>query len=618
VGVTPYPPLADYALIGDCRSAALVSRGGSIDWACLPRFDSGSTFGRLLDWERGGHCAFEPEGEVDATFREYMGETLVLVTRFRSGGGEARLIDLIAIPGGDLEDERRHLLRIVEGESGSLDFRVRVEPRFDYGEIAPWIRHHAPGVFSAIGGDDGLVVRGDVELEPTSDRALEGRCSVRPGERRRLSLTFERPERIDAEAPQPADSSELDGELDRTVAWWREWAGNIRVEGPDAPGARRSALVLKALSYAPTGALAAAATTSLPESPDGERTWDYRFTWIRDSALSARSFARLGCEDEADAFRRFVERTAAGSAGDLRILYGVGGERRLPEVELGHLEGWRGARPVRIGNGASGQTQLDALGQLVDQSWRWHQRGHSPDDDYWRFILDLVDTAAERWRDPDAGIWEWRGEPKHFVHSKVLCWTAVDRGLRLAEECMRKAPERRWREARDEIREAIESEGYDEDRGVFVQAFGEKDLDSALLRLPTVEFVDWADERMVRTADAIRDELSLGGLLRRYANDDGLEGKEGAFLACSFWLTEVYARQGRLDEAREVFDRTVATANGLGLFSEEYEPDTGEMLGNFPQALTHLSHIEAVIALTEAGASEAEGVSPSPSRVAAP
>jgi GH15 family glucan-1,4-alpha-glucosidase len=294
--VTPYPPLADYALIGDCRAAALVSRAGSIDWACLPRFDSGSAFGRLLGWERGGHCVVEPEGDVDATFREYLDETLVLVTRFRAGGGEARLIDLLAVPNGDLEDERRHLLRIVEGERGSLDFRVRVEPRFDYGEIAPWIRHHAPGVFSAIGGDDGLVVRGDVELEPTGDRALEGRVSVRPGERRRLSLTFERPERIDAEPPQPADASELDAELDRTVAWWRGWAEGLRIEGPDAPGARRSALVLKALSYAPTGALAAAATTSLPETPQGSRNWDYRFSWIRDSALSARSFAPHGAE----------------------------------------------------------------------------------------------------------------------------------------------------------------------------------------------------------------------------------------------------------------------------------------------------------------------------------
>jgi GH15 family glucan-1,4-alpha-glucosidase len=597
--VTPYPPLADYALIGDCRSAALVSRAGSIDWCCLPRFDSGSTFGRLLDWGRGGYCSVWPRDQPDQVFREYMEDALVLVTRLRSGGGEARLLDFFAIPEADLEDERRHIVRIVEGERGALDLRVRVEPRFDYGEIEPWIRRHGPDLLSATGGDDGLVIWSDCELEEVESAALEGRVSVRPGERHRLVMTFARPERIDAESPSSRDAREVDAMLERTVDWWQGWAENLSFEGPDAPGARRSALILKALSYEPTGAIAAAATTSLPECPDGKRTWDYRYSWIRDAALSSRSLARLGCEREADAFRRFIERTAAGSPEAMRIVYGVGGERRIGESELDHLEGWRGARPVRVGNGAAEQMQLDACGQLVDQSWRWHRRGHSPDDDYWRFIAQLVESAIDRWRRPDAGIWEWRGEPRHFVHSKVLSWAAADKGLRLARECLRKAPERRWERARDEMRDAIESEGYDAQRGVFVQAFDERDLDAALLRLPTVEFVDWKDERMVRTADAIREELSEDGLLRRYTGDDGLEGEEGAFLACAFWLAEVYARQERAEEARQVFDAAVATANGLGLFSEEYDAQRREMLGNFPQALTHLSHIEAVIALSE-------------------
>jgi GH15 family glucan-1,4-alpha-glucosidase len=261
------------------------------------------------------------------------------------------------------------------------------------------------------------------------------------------------------------------------------------------------------------------------------------------------------------------------------------------------LEGYRGASPVRIGNSATGQVQLDAYGQLLDQSWRWYERGHEPDDDYWRFLVDLVEAAIEHWERPDAGIWEWRGEPTHFVHSKVLCWTAVDRGLKLAEHCMRKAPERRWKSARDEIRDAIESRGYDEERGAFVQAFDSTDLDAAVLRLPTVDFVEYDDERMVGTVDAIREELDFDGLLRRYTVDDGNDGEEGAFVACTFWLVECMARQGRGTEARAAYDRAIATANELGLMSEEYDPDTGEMLGNFPQALSHLSHLEAALAL---------------------
>jgi GH15 family glucan-1,4-alpha-glucosidase len=328
----------------------------------------------------------------------------------------------------------------------------------------------------------------------------------------------------------------------------------------------------------------------------GVRNWDYRYSWIRDSTLAARSLGDLGCDSEADSFRRFIERSAAGNAEDLQIMYGVGGERRQQEIDLG-LEGYRKAKPVRIGNEASEQVQLDVLGQLIQQSWHWFERGHEPDDDYWRFIVDIANTAAERWERPDRGIWEWRAGPKHFTHSKVLCWVALQRALDLAKACMRKAPERRWRATRDEIREAVERRGYDKRRGIFVQVFGEKALDAALLRLPMVGFVDYEDERMIRTADAIREELDADGLIYRHRSKDGLKGKEGAFLPASFWLAEVLARQSRLDEAHEVFDRAVATANGLGLFSEEYDPKSQEMLGNFPQALTHLSHIEAALAL---------------------
>ena len=599
-----YPSIADYGLIADCHAAALVSRTGSIDWCCMPRVDSDACFARLLDWERGGFCAIEPETSGEsAPFRQYEEGTLVLMTTFRSPRGEARLIDCFTV----VEEEerpprRRELIRIVEGERGAVDFRIRIVPRFDYGAVEPWIRRHGPGFFSAIGGRDALLIWSDAEFEAPDRHSLEATATVRPGERIRLSMTSVDPPEADApEGLDPADSGGIDRRLDATLHSWRTWTSQQQLRGPDAPAASRSATVLKGLTYSPTGALAAAATTSLPEDREmkGERNWDYRYSWIRDSALAVRSLARLGFEREAEGFRRFIERSAAGNARDLQVMYGLEGERRLRELELEHLSGYRGARPVRVGNDAVGQHQHDAYGQLVEQSWRWYERGHEPDDDYWRFILDLVEAAINHWREPDSGFWEWRGEPRHFVQSKAMSWVAVDRGLRLAERCMRKAPERRWKKAREEIREAIETEGYDRERGVFVQAFGSAELDAVLLRLPVIEFVAYDDERMIRTTDAIMRELDFDGLLRRYTLDDGLEGEEGAFVACSFWLAECLAHQGRPEEARTAFDRATSTANGLGLFAEQYDPVSGEMLGNFPQTLSHISHLEAALALAE-------------------
>ncbi|HKR99047.1 MAG TPA: glycoside hydrolase family 15 protein, partial [Candidatus Dormibacteraeota bacterium] len=585
---------------------ALVSRAGSIDWCCMPRFDSGSVFGRLLDWDNGGYCAIEPQGEIESVSREYLGHTLVLVTRYHAEGGVLTVTDCMEMRmGAGAGDPHRHIMRVLEVERGSVDVRLRVCPRFDYGDLRPWIRHEGRQVYSAMGGDEALVVSGDFDLHEGDDHDICAEATVRPGDRMRLSVVFARPEQLDHEQPEQTDPHEFDRKLDGTIKWWRDWAKGIRIEGADAEGALRSAGVLMALSHAPTGAIVAAPTTSLPEAPEGKRNWDYRFSWIRDASLTVRAMADLGFEDEADRFRRFMLRTAAGSVEDLQVFYGVGGERRVAQQELG-LEGYRGAQPVRAGNDASRQLQLDAFGELVTLTWRWHMRGNSPGDDDWRFTHDLVDTAVERWKEPDAGIWEWQGEPQHFVHSKVLCWAAVDRGLKLAKDCMRKAPEQRWRTARDEIRQAVESKGYDKKRGVFVQAFGSDELDAALLLLPTAGFIDWNDERMVRTADAIRDELDDDGLLRRYKTPDGLGGREGAFVACSFWLAECLANQQRLDEAREVFDRAVACGNGLGLFSEEWDTRSGEMLGNFPQGLTHLSHIAATVALTENAPASAE------------
>jgi GH15 family glucan-1,4-alpha-glucosidase len=596
----PDPAIGDYALIGDCHTAALVSRDGAIDWCCLPRFDSGSAFAALLD-PVAGACRVHVDGG-QAGSRAYLPGTLVLATTLEAPGGTARMLDCMPLADPiDPAAEHRTILRVLEGVRGSVDVRFEIVPRFDYGEVTPWIRHHGRGVYSAIGGDDALVCSCDVGLAVDGDSALGAAATVRAGERLRLVLAFRRPHELDAADVAAPPAEEVDRALEETIAAWREWSERSQPEGADPDGVRRSALVLKALTYRPTGALVAAATTSLPESlvADAGRTWDYRYAWIRDAVLATRCLTELGHDEEAAGFRAFIERSAAGSADDLLVCYGVAGERRIGEQQLANLAGFRGIGPVRAGNDAAGQLQLDAFGHLVEQSWRWCQLGHPPDDDYWRFLLELVDAAAERWSEPDRGIWEWRGDPRHFVHSKVMCWVALERGLKLAEQCLRKAPERRWRKARAEVREAVLSDGYDSRRETFRQAFGSRDHDAALLRLPYYGFIAYDDPRMLGTVAAVRSALEVNGLLRRYDADDGLP-EEGAFLACSFWLAECLAGQHRVEEAREVFERTLAAGTDLGLFSEESDPGDGALLGNFPQALTHLAHIEAALALGRA------------------
>jgi GH15 family glucan-1,4-alpha-glucosidase len=598
------PPIADYGLIGDCHGSALVSRAGSIDWCCLPRLDSGSCFGRLLDWERGGFCAIslgEPEAPGHATAtngsQAYVPETMVLETVLECPSGSLAVHDFFAMRDGGALDPRRELVRIARCTRGSVDVAVEVAPRFDYGVVRPWLRRVSADTFTAIGGDAGLVVWSDASTEIECE-SLCARATLHAGERLRLAMRFVRPHLIEERARAQIGPEEIDAHLQETVDWWRAWRERLQVGEPDDYGLVRSAMVLKALSYAPTGAMAAAATTSLPEAKGGKRNWDYRFSWIRDSTLAAYALAELGCQAEAARFRHFIVRSSAGHAEDLQVLYGIGGERRTTEQEL-EMAGYRGARPVRAGNDAARQLQLDAYGEVLNLGWRWHLRGHSPDDDEWRFFCELVEAAIDRWRMPDHGIWEWRGKPRHFVHSKAACWAAVDRGVRLAQECVRRAPLRRWRAAEREIRSEIEKRGYDERRGVFVQCFDERPLDCAALLLPVVGFVEWQDERMVRTADAIHKELGLEGFVRRYKRADELPGTEGAFLACSFWLAECYARQGRAAQARELFDEAMTAANHVGLFSEEFDPRSGEMLGNVPQALSHLSHISACVAVSQ-------------------
>jgi pentatricopeptide repeat protein len=594
-----YPPIGDYGYIGDCHSCALISRSGSIDWACLPRFDSGSCFGRLLDWQKGGFCQISPTDPYKSS-RRYIDSTLVLETIFENNGGKVRLIDCFTMKEGGKHNPHQQILRVVEGLEGKMRLTFDCAPRFEYGAIKPWIRKYKGDQYIALGGSDGLLISGDFCLGMEHRHHLEGTCHVGKGEHAYLSMIYRRPEMLDEGTVEIPSISQLGQRLEETIDWWRSWVSKGSFSGPDAELAMRAAIILKGLSNAPTGAIAAAATTSLPESLGGSRNWDYRFSWIRDSCFAVRSLAEIGFVKEADGFRRFVERSAAGSAEELQILFGMGGERGLKEHDLRELEGYRGAKPVRIGNAAEKQMQLDVYGELLNLSWLWHSRGHSPDADYWEFLTAMVETAAKNWNKPDRGIWEMRGQPRHFVHSKVMCWAALNYGIMLAQGLKREAPVDRWKKAREDVRRMIENKGYDQDRGIFVQAFDSQAMDAALLLIPTVGFIDYDDERIIRTTNAVQKELNVDGLLRRYPEgNDELDGQEGAFLACSFWLVNCLARQGRLDEARKVFKRAVGTGNDLGLFSEEYDVKREEMLGNYPQGLTHLSSITALMALAE-------------------
>jgi GH15 family glucan-1,4-alpha-glucosidase len=574
-----------------------VSKDGSIDWCCMPRLDSASCFGRLLDWNRGGYCLIAPTGTYKSTHR-YIEDTLVLETVFSTPDGEVRLVDCLTMREGGEHKPHRQVLRVVEGLKGSVEIHINVVPVFDYGAVKPWIRPYRQNAYAALGGSNSLLISGNVPLAPVHRHHLSADIVIAEGDRRRLSISWRRPEDIEEELVEVPDIRELDSRLEETIQWWRRWAAQGDKVCPYSDQVRRSAIVLKGLSHAPSGAIAAAATTSLPEAPGGSRNWDYRFSWIRDSSFSVRALVELGYFKEGEGFRRFIERSAAGSADQLQVLYGVGGERRIEEFEIKELEGYRGARPVRIGNAASRQLQLDSYGDIVELSWLRHLQGRPVEDDYWDFLVSIVETVVETWRTPDRGIWEIRGEPRHFVHSKAMCWSAIDRGIKIAEAEGLPAPLHRWKEARHDLQQAIESGGFDADRGVFIQAFDHPVMDAALLLLPTTGFVDYEDERFVRTTDAIQKELSKDGLVMRYLpGDDRLDGEEGCFLACSFWLAACLARQRRFDQAHAVFTRALSTGNDLGLFSEEYLTASSEMLGNFPQGLSHLSLIEAALAI---------------------
>lgn len=610
VGAQPYPPIEDYALLSDCASIALVAHG-SIDWCCVPTMDADSCFGRLLDWRSGGHCSIAPVAAARTT-RRYEDGTMVLATRFDTADGSLVLHDFFAARDGlETPGESDHLARLARCERGSVTVRVEVVPRFDYGLTLPELRSKLHGLHTAYGSNEGLLIHCNQPLELQREaHMLCAEVLLQQGQTLELSLRFVAPEALLRAVQQwNPERAELQVQLERTIAWWAAWERSAGREPHADPLTRRSALVLKALCFERTGAIAAAATTSLPEAPGGVRNWDYRFSWVRDSVLAVRALHALGFHREAERFRAFIERSAAGNARQLQLMYGLDGRRRLPELTLDHLEGWRGASPVRIGNAAARQTQLDVYGTLLDLAWLAHDEEQPADDAYWDFLVETVNIACERWREPDHGIWELRDAPRHFVHSKVMCWVALDRGLRLAQRMRRHAPVDEWSETLQAIRADIEAQGYDAELGVYRQAYGATDADAALLLLPLFGYVAFDDPRMLRTTDWVRSELGRNGLLLRYSVADGLPDPEGAFLPCTFWLAECLARQYRVDDAWQCYRRAAGCANELGLFSEEAQFDGDGMLGNFPQALTHLSQLAARLALDEAGGPQ-EGDSP--------
>lgn len=601
----PYPPIADYALLSDCHSAALVSRDASIDWACLRRFDADSVFGRILDWERGGHFSVVAH-DLQRTERRYVDDSLVLETTLTTETGVARILDAFSMHRGGAKHPHNQLLRVVDVIDGAVDLTVRIVPRFHYGELRPWLRHHAEtGTYSAVGGDTVVLVETDRALDLLEERCeLRGEFRVGARDRLRCALQSQLPHELDVSG-HPAD--ELDSRLEATLQWWRRWSGRTKAEGPYAGQIRRSATVLKGLTCAPTGALVAAPTTSLPEEIGGQRNWDYRYTWIRDSTLVLAALDLVGHHESAHGFRDFIMRTAAGNAEDLHIMYGLDGKRHLPEREL-DLDGYRGSRPVRVGNAAYRQVQHDMFGQLLDAAHMWQSAHGNITPAEWRFLHGLVERAVDVWQEPDRGIWEVRGHRRHFVHSKVWLWVAIDRGIRLVED---RGHECRdidgWRRARDAVHAAVETHGVDAGGSHFVQHFGSSEVDAALLQLPMVGFVKADDERMLRTVDRIEQDLAIPphGFVHRYRphlTDDGLVGGEGTFLMCTFWLVNVLAMQRSVDEARVLFERLLDVSNDLGLYAEQYDPASGELLGNFPQAFTHMALINAAKNLQSAAA----------------
>jgi len=571
--------IEDYAIVGDTQTAALVGADGSVDWLCLPRFDSPSCFARLLGTEEHGRWLIAPAGEVTASSRRYRGASLVLETEWTTAQGKVRVTDFMP---------PRHvhprLVRMVEGLEGDVEMTIELVLRFSYGEAIPWVTQTGRGL-SAVAGPDGLCLDTAMTLRG-QDRRSVASFKVAAGEDVSFCLgwhaSHERP-------PAPIDAGVA---LQATISYWEEWSGKVRpVHGEWEEQVMRSLITLKALTYAPTGGIVAAATTSLPEDLGGVRNWDYRYCWVRDATLTLDALIGAGCREEAEQWMAWLTRAAAGAPEDLQIMYGPAGERRLTEFEVDGLPGYEGSKPVRVGNAASEQFQLDVYGELMDATDRARRHGIAEPPVAWELQLALMEFVSEHWSEPDDGIWEVRGPRRHFTHSKVMAWVAFDRAVRAVERYGKQGPVEQWRKARDEVHAEVLDKGWREDRGAFTQYYGAETLDASILMLPIVGFLPPDDHRVVSTVEAVERELLADGFVRRYQSDtgvDGLPGSEGAFLPCSFWLADCLALIGRGDDARALFSRLVGLANDLGLLSEEYDPRFGRLVGNFPQAFTHV------------------------------
>jgi GH15 family glucan-1,4-alpha-glucosidase len=582
--------IEDYALIGDLMTAALVSRDGSIDWLCLPRFDSTACFARLLGDDGNGYWSLRPVAEVTATRRRYRDDTMVLETEMDTAEGTVRIVDFMPI-----RHEHADVVRVVEGVRGRVPMRMDLVVRFEYGRTVPWVRRLDNGAVAYVVGPDALYLHTPVHTRG-EDLTTVAEFAAEEGERTPFVLMWDFSHN---EPPAPVDATRA---LADTEAYWRDWSSKTRYEGRWHDAVHRSLLTLKALTFAPTGGIVAAPTTSLPERIGGVRNWDYRYCWLRDATFTLQSLLIAGYTDEAAAWRDWLLRAVAGVPAQMQTLYGPAGERRLPEWEADWLTGYEGSAPVRIGNAAVEQFQLDVYGEVMDALHQTRRMGLDNDGPSWDFQRQMMAFLSDAWHEPDEGIWEVRGPRRHFTHSKVMAWVAFDRAVKAVETYGREGPVDEWRAARDEIHAEVCAKGWSEERGSFVQYYGAKDVDAALLMIPLVGFLPVHDERVVATVDTIVHDLCDGGLVRRYRDDspevDGLPRGEGAFLACSYWLVDNLAMLGRHDEAVAMFERLLALRNDVGLLGEEYDPSAGRMLGNFPQAFSHVALVNAAYGLS--------------------